>query len=67
MEKCYEYFQCHYKYHCPAYSTKTDNNCWEIEGTLLNHKALDVIAKYNNNKCDFCQYFICKDKENRMK
>ena len=54
MEKCYEYFKCKKK-DCPAFDE--NQNCWETENTLCNDPSVEVIVKYNKNKCEYCQYY----------
>lgn len=40
-EACYEYLGCD-KTNCVMYGRK-DKQCWEVEGTLCNHKGIELL------------------------
>ncbi len=56
MQRCYEYLGCE-KFDCVMYGRKEGPPCWEVEGTLCNHPALELIQKMNKDKCEFCIYY----------
>ena len=44
MESCYEYLGCDKK-DCIMYKEKSDQRCWEVEGTLCNHPGIQFMRE----------------------
>jgi len=41
MEPCHEYLGCK-KRDCIAFENNGDKPCWELEGTLCNHRGIEI-------------------------
>jgi len=42
METCHEYLRCD-KQDCIMYGREDNKRCWETEGTLCNHKGIQIM------------------------
>ena len=71
MEACYEYLGCGKK-DCVLFGRK-DKLCWEVEGTLCNHRGIQIMReKLAGKKEDACArsgciYYKAAKKHERMK
>ena len=56
--KCFEYFDCKKK-ECPIFKG-SEKACWELEGTLCNHPAKNIVKSgkvLKENICHSCLYY----------
>jgi len=54
METCYEYLGCG-EVDCPVYGRNDIFRCWEVEGTLCNHRGIRLVRdKLNGPKEEAC-------------
>lgn len=59
MEECYKYLGCQ-ENDCIMFKTKEKVYCWEIDGTLCNHKGIELIRKkLKKTKVDTCIKSAC--------
>jgi hypothetical protein len=59
MEPCYVYLGCDKK-DCIMYERKNTRPCWEVEGTLYNHPAIQIMReKLGGTKEDACNRSGC--------
>ena len=59
MESCYEYLGCAKK-ECIMYRQKDTTHCWEVEGTLCNHRGIQIMReKLAGTKEDACDRSGC--------
>ncbi len=59
MEKCYEYLGCIMQ-GCIMYGREDNERCWEVEGTLCSHPAIQLIRdKLEGKKENVCDRSGC--------
>ena len=59
MEQCYEYLGC-YKKDCIMYGQEDSYSCWEVEETLCNNPAMQIMwDKLSGKKEDACNRSGC--------
>lgn len=57
--KCYEYLGCDER-ECIMHGRNDDKHCWDVDGTLCNHRVIQLIReKFAEKKEDACARSQC--------